>query len=346
MGKHFHDVDDVNDEVNEVVEEVEEEETESEAINAVKETKAKIDALARVCKSETCRLDNRIDQTNQALEELNGYVHGSFQGASELNQKIEGLNTRLEAAEKKVKNQVNPEKIADCLGGQKELMKIVTEMRGKIEELDEEIKHLSDQPAPTPPVNLNGIAAQIDVLEKKFDELSGMISRIETLEKKFDEMSGIISRIETLEKKFDELATRPVAPSNAVIQRMVNDAVSAYLSTQPVPQPVPVPQPQPAPQPVPVPQPQPQPTLYQRANPVEPDPVDIKSFFEFENENFVIRQEEEQLTLELANTIESGKKSQHEKATERKSFWVDAAGKPVRELTAKELENLGLIKKK
>ena len=328
MGKHFFDcdIDDVN-EVNEVEEAVEEEKaksapkTEAEA----EVSKISISALAKVCKSETARLDGRIDETNEELKKLNEFAHGAFQGTSEVDKKITDLTKRVESTEKKTAKQASAEKVSECLAGQKEIMKLLVDTQGKVDEHDDEIKTL------------------ITRLDKINEEVKLLSDQPEAVD-----LSGINAEIEVLRNKVDELATRPlvIAPSDDEIQKMVEVMVNNYLMNMgyvPQPQPQPVPQPQPI---QPQPQPAPQPTLFQRANPVDPDPVDIKSFFEYENDDYIIRQEEEQLTLELANTVEPGKKAQHEKATERKSFWVDAAGKPVRELTAKELENLSLIKKK
>lgn len=355
MGKHYDDVDDVK-----LEKEVKEEKTVENSTN--NDLNAKVDSLAKICKSETARIEGKIDSTAEALAEtvksvnetdskvnataealaeLDKYAHGAFQGANELDKRISDAIKRVETVEKQVANQatkqVHPEKVAECLAAQKELVKLLVEMQGKIEEMDEQIAILSNRPAPS---DLSGIISKLDELEKKIAEVSDREIKVDATPFR-NEIKGIKERVDNLCQE------APKVPSKDEIETMIHKAVLEYIkSMQPV-QPVQQTQVQVQPvQPQPQPQPQAKPTLYQRANPVEPDPVGIKSFFEYENEKVVIRQEEEELTLELANTVEHGKKAEHLEATERKAFWVDEAGKPVREVTASELVNLGLIQKK
>ncbi len=333
MGKHYDDVDDVK-----LEKEVKEEKTVENSTN--NDLNAKVDSLAKICKSETARLEKKIDSTAEALAELDKYAHGAFQGANELDKRISDAIKRVETVEKQVSNQatkqVHPEKVAECLAAQKELVKLLVETQGKIEEMDEQIAILSNRPAPS---DLSGIIAKLDELEKKIAEVSDREIKVDATPFR-NEIKGIKEQVNNLCQE------APKVPSKDEIEAMIHKAVLEYIkSMQPV-QPVQQTQVQVQPQPQPQPQPQAKPTLYQRANPVEPDPVGIKSFFEYENEKVVIRQEEEELTLELANTVEHGKKAEHLEATERKAFWVDEAGKPVREVTASELVNLGLIQKK
>lgn len=93
------------------------------------------------------------------------------------------------------------------------------------------------------------------------------------------------------------------------------------------------------PAPAPVEEPH-KPTTYERANPKDPVPVDIRTFYVCKAGDFSVCQESEELAREIANTIEPGKK--HEPV--RIAAWVDENGKFVRNLNATELLNLELVR--
>lgn len=93
-------------------------------------------------------------------------------------------------------------------------------------------------------------------------------------------------------------------------------------------------------QPAPQPTPEHKPTTYERANPKEPAPVEIRTFYVCKAGDYSVCQESEELAREIANTIEPGKK--HEPV--RVAAWVDENGKFVRNLNATELLNLELVR--